>query len=268
MKKIISSLLILSTVAISATYAGGPEIPPPERCFTPYIDGEIGAAWLDIRRPFVGGFGVDIIDGISVNISDSRRSEDQLAGRVAIGGSFAPFSFMSMWNLRFLTEVGYGYYGSQKFRNSAAIDLDETPLLSANIRSRTIVSGFDVVAGISADVWDNFSVFFKAGGIVENFSNHTKIFSGPGILNPLIDLDEGRELLTTTKTRSQALPVIMTGVGYNLTNWLRVQGTYLHSFGSNHHDFSLNNHAPYVRAKSSAPTVDAAFGGIVLSLPG
>lgn len=251
MKKIISSLLMFSGMASISTFAGGPEMipPPPPSTITPYIDFQMGGAWLDIAKPLSNH--EVIIDGDPVTFN-THSQENNLAGRLAIGAEFPIFN-----RFKFISEIGYGYYGQQKFFTDA--DVSTGPDFSTFLRVRSWA--FDVVAGLSMSLVDNFSIFVKGGGMIENYSNHFKLF----------DDTTGDEIVNIIEKRSEVLPVVMAGLEYDPISWIGIKATYIHGFGDTYDPIRISgtDEAPFINVKIRhvAPTVDAVMGGIVLKLP-
>lgn len=205
-----------------------------------------------------GGYTWNEIDGYNfsftgVNRLYSHKSDKGGSGRVA-GGIIRPINKQFALS----SEIGFGYYGR------TTLDSVNTGLaigLPGHLNVRNTLSGFDALAGV-AFTTPNYSVFFKAGALVQNMAMKTITDFTP--FTPTL-----RQSFHQKINHTAALPELKVGGAYNVaTNWA-LTASYLHAFGSSPGTtaaFNLNNGSAHFNTNVQNPSIDTVLLGIQYSI--
>jgi len=303
-KKLIYPLIACSALAATAALAGGPDLVAPPQpctaCVIPFLDGELGAAWRNISDVSLPGhvvvpaalgnfaFPFNILGAFgpaTVVLPGFNHSEKHFAARVAAGLKF-PITPM----FRVVTELGWGWYGKDELNH--AFTFTQPGLFFPTFFNRTITSntnfetkvwGFDAMIGGEYTIFNNVNLFAKVGGMMENWRPElhntivvTHNFTGvPGTFAPFTST---RTFNTNFKhTESEAVPAVIIGAQYEVTQWLGIHVKYLHTFGGKTRLFdnnfgsgtTVNGTTTFFNTNVnwSAPTINAVFGGLEVRLP-
>lgn len=176
--------------------------------------GPVSAQMISSSIPFVnleGSYTWNQSTAFILNNHYPDQVNQPWGGRLA-GGFVHPFSE----RLRFSSEFGGGYYGSEKMN---------IPVLDWS--SRRSIDGYDLLMGALYKI-HQVDVFGQVGAMAQNYrvsisKDNAKIMPG-GLLNGF----------TTMKHNvTQILPEIKTGAIYNLNNNWGISLAYMHVFGAN-----------------------------------
>lgn len=246
MKKL--PLLSLITALSSSTFAHagsmGP-IEPVAPCLSSFLALEGGYTWnqLDGYNYSLTGFNASIY---------SRESNNGFTGRLSAGmlrsGIDELFSLSG--------EIGYGYYGRTTY-NPRVNGFS----LPGFLQTRHTLSGLDALVGIAYTADPNYSVYFKAGALVQNMTS--KINANLSTLNLPI------ATYHNSSNNTAVLPELKVGAAYNfLPNWA-LTASYLHAFGSSPRtsgNFNIANSSASLYNNTQNPSMDVALLGIQYSM--
>jgi hypothetical protein len=296
-KKIIYSIVACSVLAATAALAGGPDLIPaapaaPAPSVIPFLDLQAGAAWRSNKNaefaPLRNGVSsvIDPIFGTTTYNSSFpafSRKENHFAGRVAAG-----LQFPMTPEFKVTTEIGFGGYSNDRYRQLGVVTgtfapVEGTPVALPTLTSLTNIkvttSGFDAFVGGMYTVFNNFDLFAKVGGMVENYRvnfDNALVVTSP--VAPVTTLFASS--ISDRNTRSQAVPAVMVGAQYDFNQWVGVHVAYLHTFGDSLRALSLRSDPfPVVNngvtgpqtlvldRRLGAPSINAVFGGLQFRLP-
>jgi len=225
--KLTSSFVALT---VSSALFAGTMGPVSEARHTLFVSGEGAYTWNSIDDTVVHGVTID-------------NSTNGWGGRIAAGAIH-----YSVDNLSYTAEMGWGYYGQTKFESDAF-----------RINTRTSMYGLDLLVGGDYRM-DNFDLFLKVGGMIENAKLH-KVQNNALLVTPLLtSADTG--VSDTTRTYSSVVPEIKVGGIYNLNDQWGVSLAYMYVFGN---DVSLNIDPKFTSADTTSNNITARSVPVALS---
>lgn len=234
-------LSIISALSFnSLVCAGG--MGDPSICLTGFLALEGGYVWNSI-----GGYDFALV-GTS-NTVTSTTTKQHYGGRIAAGAlNLIDEQF------GFTGELGWGYYGKTTLNPSATGIVASLP---ANLTLSHTLSGFDALLGV-AFIQPYYSLFFKAGALIENMQTSTSASFGSLAL-PLFSTIE-------TKTNSTAaLPEVKFGAAYNFNpNWA-LTGSYFYAFGGTPKTSGIFNPTT-LRADLNLNTTNPSVSGVFIGV--
>ena len=149
-----------------------------------------------------------------------------------------------------MAEIGGGYYGS--FNQSA-------PILGAS--ARTVLDGYDFLVGGAYEI-NKIDLFGQVGLMVQNM--HTKVTQ-----NFATQIPGGvySGIKTSIFSQTEALPEIKVGVMYALTENWKFSVAYMHVFGANVYNNTMEKITPDAVIESGSlnsqnPTLNSVLFGI------
>ena len=210
MNRIVSSLVLSSLLVSSLGHAGGM--------------GDTGAGCApSFFASLEGGYVASSITGLSLSglglTLTPKKTQDNYSGRIAAG-------LIRMMDDDFgvTAELGWGYYGSTTF--SGASDLTTRSL---SISEKYSLTGFDALIG-GTYLQPNYTLSLKIGGMIQNMLENRK--TSAFNLSPILpSLSTAIVRYNGKENRTQVLPELKLGAGYNFdANW-SIIGSYLFVYG-------------------------------------
>jgi hypothetical protein len=213
--KIISKLSIFALLSCSASsYAGAMGAAGGGGdCLSSFFSVEGGYTWNQIK-----GYRFGVV-GSPVNLH-SREGFQGATGRLSGG-------LMHSMTDQFLvsSEIGYGYYGRSTVTPVLA-GVVPVPAIPVRLETQHTITGFDALAGVAyVDPEYGFSLFFKAGAMVQNLKTKNTTDLGAFNVAPTDTLNEHTN-------HTGVLPELKVGGAYYFdTNW-GLTLAYQHVFGA------------------------------------
>ncbi|MFI4919700.1 MAG: hypothetical protein ACHP65_09115 [Legionellales bacterium] len=192
--KLTSSFVAL---AVSSTLFAGTMGPIAEVKPALFVTGEGAYTWNGVGRTTINDVSLD-------------KTKNGWGGRIAAGATH-----YSVDNMSYTGELGWGYYGQSKFHNS-----------DIGLNTTSSIYGMDLLVGANYK-YDNFDLFFKVGGMVENVRHHrlaNTVNSTPGL--------SYANYTDTSTTKSAVAPEIKAGGVYNINDQWGVSLAYMYVFGN------------------------------------
>lgn len=195
----------------------------------------------------IDGYDISVV-GLNATLAPTKTTNGY-SGRLAAGVVDKVYDELALSG-----EIGWGYYG----RTSLNTTLVNSVFYLSNSYTLT---GFDALAGI-AYVQPSFSLFFKAGALIENMNKSSNLN-----INSIDGSTFANFALEDNKT--EVLPEIKLGGAYNFNDNWALTAAYVHAFGSsvkisgNVDGFgNLSN----VKVYNQNPSINTVFIGIQYSL--
>ncbi len=242
MKKL-TLLSLVSTLSLSSfAFAGGMGCNNSSFC---------GSAFIGLE----GGYSWNAIDGYNFNLVGAGTSvtsvedDDGYTGRLSAG-------IISAIDDQFAVsgEVGWGYYGRTNLTPSF---VGPFPAIPGVLTMSQTLTGFDTLLGV-AYTHPNFSLFLKAGALIQNMQ--TKTFAGISPFGlPVLDT------LNIESNSTQVLPEVKLGGAWNFNENWAVTASYLFALGDSPvvtGDFNVNTGRVGINVNTQNPSINSVLFGI------
>lgn len=245
MKKITMLSLLAALSQGAYTYAGTMGIIDSAPCLISFLALEGGYTWNQIENY---DFSLTGLNGRFY----SHKSDKGFSGRLA-GGIIRPINEQFALS----SEIGFGYYGRT---NLNPVGTGIAPSLPVNLAIKNTLSGFDALVGVAYTA-PSYSLFFKAGALIQNMSTRTNANFSPFDIAPANSVQSINYV--------SVLPELRVGGAYNLSSNWAVTASYFHAFGSNPKttgNFNVNTLNASVNTNDRNPSLDAVMLGIQYSI--
>lgn len=198
-----------------------------------------------------GGYTWSQTNGYNLSITgyDTRFvSQEKMSGAT---GRLSAGLIRQIDDLGLSAEVGFGYYGS--VTSTPSLTVLGGALALPNVSNKSTLSGLDVLVGIAYIDQDySYSLYLKAGGLVENMSTNFN--------TSLTTLD-----ISESGNITAALPEIKVGGAYEFDENWSLTASYLHAFGSSpttHGTINLTTLNTHLNANTQNPSINSVLVGI------
>jgi hypothetical protein len=208
-----NSSKIISSVAFAALssslYAGGMGPVSESQGHALFADGEAAYTWNSVGNTIVRN---NIIS----------PTNNGWGGRVG-AGAIHYFSD----KIGFTGELGWGYYGQSKFSNN-----------TYGFNSKSQIYGMDLLVGTNYHYNDNFDLFLKLGGMLEN----VRVNNVNNVQN-LVQASGAsvNGISNTTSTYGSVVPEIKVGGIYDFSDQWGVSVAYMYVFGNENVSLNTNS---------------------------
>lgn len=242
----------ISSVALFAccasVFAGGMGEVSSISPLTSFLSLEGGYSWNQIK-----GFNFDLI-GVNGTVFSREKNN---GGTARIGAGLMR-SISDQFSLS--TEIGYGYYG-RTTENSVLTGLAAG--FPASLSMKYTLTGLDVLAGVAFnDPINRYSLFFKAGGMVQNMNARSAADFGPFGIAPINIFNQS---LNYTGNSTGVLPELKAGGAYYFNeNWAFTLA-YMYAFGASPRTtgtFNVNTNAGLLNANFQNPSLSSVLAGL------
>jgi len=234
MKKLTLISLISALTCSSLVHAGGMG-EQSGLCCTAFVALEGGYSTASFDN-----YNFDLV-GAPGSISSIKKNQNY-AGRLGAGG-------LAMMDEQFgvTAELGWGYYGK--------VTLDPNNLDFGELTIQRTLTGFDALLGV-AFVQPSYSLFFKAGALMQNMTTTTTATDNFAIVADTISIKTNQ---------TAALPEIKLGGSYNFDNNWGITAAYMLAYGSSsrtHGTFNVNTGETTLYINNVNPTTNTFLLGI------
>lgn len=238
MKKIIINSLITVMSYSASVSAGAMGTIDQAACFKSFLAAEGGYTWNQVK-----GYNLNITGFDTQFVSQEKTSGG--TGRLSAG------LIRQVDELGLSSEIGFGYYG--RVTSTPSLTVLGEALTLPNLNNKSTLTGLDVLVGVAYIDQDyGYSLYFKAGGLVENMSTNFDA--------TLTTLD-----ISESGNVTAALPEIKVGGTYDFDENWSLTASYLHAFGSSprtHGTLDLTTLTTHLNANTQNPSISSVLVGI------